>query len=236
MTVHSRICAPDQQAGFDSEITYRVFGNGEISISNTVTVDERPPSVPPAELESLPPELLGKDRRKYFVPRVGVELNLPGALENLTWYGRGPHENYVDRKIGAAVGHYQSTATEQFTPYVYPSECGGHEDTRWLALTDQAGNGLMVVGLDNLHFDALHYSIRDLAEAKHIVALQPRDDVILHLDARHMGVGGDDGWWSPVHPEFLVYPGIYRFAYKLKPITKQDDLSDVARIKIEGEF
>ncbi len=235
VTVHSRICATDQQAGFDSEITYRVFGNGEISISNMVTVDERPPSVLPAEFESLPPEFLRKDRWKYSIPRVGVELNLPGALENLTWFGRGPQENYIDRKLGAMVGRYQSTVTEQFTPYVYPGECGGKEDTRWLALTDQAGNGLMVIGSEDLHFDALHYSIRDLAEAKHIVALQTRDEVILHLDARHMGVGGDDGWWSPVHPEFLVYPGIYRFAYKLKPLIGLDDPSQVARRKIEGE-
>ena len=104
------------------------------------------------------------------------------------------------------------------------------------ALTGSDGAGLMVIGLDNLHFDALHYSISDLAEAKHIVALQPRDQVILHLDARHMGVGGDDGWLSQVHPEFLVYPGIYRFAFKLKPLTGRDNPSDVARMKIEGEF
>jgi beta-galactosidase len=134
------------------------------------------------------------------------------------------------------VGVYQSTVADQFTPYVYPGECGGKEDTRWLALRDADGNGLLVVGLDNLHFDALHYSIRDLAEAKHIIALQPRDEVILHLDVRHMGVGGDDGWMAPVHKEFLVYPGIYRFAFKLKPLTAKDDPAVMARITIEGEF
>jgi beta-galactosidase len=103
-------------------------------------------------------------------------------------------------------------------------------------LTDEEGNGLLVVGMDHLHFDALHFSIRDLTDAKHIVALQPRDEVILHLDARHMGVGGDDGWLSQVHPEFLVYPGVYRFAFKLKPLTGSDDPTEVARMEIEGEF
>jgi beta-galactosidase/beta-glucuronidase len=125
VTVCSQICASDQQSGFHSEITYRVFGNGEVSITNTVLVDERPPTQPPAKWESFPPWLLGRDRWKYFVPRVGMELNLPGALENLTWFGRGPHENYIDRKLGAAVGTYRSTVTDQFTPYVYPGECGG---------------------------------------------------------------------------------------------------------------
>ncbi|HEU0297263.1 MAG TPA: glycoside hydrolase family 2 TIM barrel-domain containing protein, partial [Anaerolineales bacterium] len=234
--VHSRLCATDQHEGIDSEITYQVFGNGEISITNTVTIDERPPFVPPGVMEWLPAEWLGSDKWKFFVPRVGVELNLPGALETLTWFGRGPHENYIDRKLGAAVGRYQSTVAEQFTPYVYPGECGGKEDVRWLALTGSDGAGLIVIGLDNLHFDALHYSISDLAEAQHceasgkgIVALPPRDEVILHLDARHMGVGGDDGWMSQVHPEFLVYPGLYRFAFKLKPLTGKEDPIEVAR-------
>jgi beta-galactosidase len=236
VTIHSRICAPDQREGFDSEIIYHVLGNGEISILNTVTIDERPPFVPQAAREWLPPEWLRGDRWKYFLPRVGVELILPGELENLTWYGRGPHENYVDRKKGAAVGTYRSTVTDQFTPYVYPGECGGKEETRWLALTDAAGDGLLVVGLDKFHFDALHYSIRDLAEARHIAALQPRDEVILHLDARHMGVGGDDGWLAQTHPEFRVYPGLYRYAFKLKPLTSQDEPAAVARMKIEGEF
>ena len=236
VTIRSQICALDQPEGFDSEISYHVLGNGEIAVTNTVMVDQRPPLVPPEALKSLPPEWLVGDRWKYFIPRVGVELNLPGALENITWFGRGPHENYVDRKLGAAVGHYQSTVTEQFTPYVYPGECGGREDTRWLALTDSNGIGLMVIGLDKLHFDALHYSIQDLAQAKHIVALQPRQEVILHLDGWHMGVGGDDGWLSQTHKEFLIFPGLYRFAFKLKPLTALDDPSEVARVKVEGEF
>src|SRR5215216_4324385 len=117
VTIHSRICAPDQRQGFDSEIIYHVFGNGEISITNAVTIDQRSPFVPAAARQWLPPEWLKSDRWKYFLPRVGVELSLPGALENLTWYGRGPHENYIDRKIGAAVGNYRSTVTDQFTPY-----------------------------------------------------------------------------------------------------------------------
>jgi beta-galactosidase len=216
ITIHvrSRVSAPDVADGIDSEVTYHVYGNGEIAIRNTVSIDERLP----------------------YVPRVGVEMLLPAGMETLTWYGRGPHENYADRKLGAAVGRYQSTVTEQFTPYVYPGECGGKEDARWLALTDSTGNGLLVVAFDKLHFDVLHHSIRDLAEAKHIVALPCREEAILHLDARHMGVGGDDGWMAPVHPEFLVFPGIYRFAYRLQPLTAGEDPAGTARVKIEGEF
>jgi beta-galactosidase len=236
VTVQARICAADQATGFDSQITYHVFGSGEIAITNTVTVEDRPPMLPTEGVSWMPPEWLADFRWKYHIPRVGVELNLPGTFESLTWYGRGPQENYCDRRLGAVVGVYQSTVSEQFTPYVYPGECGGKEDTRWLALRDSDGNGLLVLGMDNLHFDALHYSIGDLTDAKHIVALQPRDEVILHLDARHMGVGGDDGWMSPVHKEFLVFPGLYRYAFRLSPLTAQDDPGSIARTKIESAF
>jgi beta-galactosidase len=212
--VHARLCASDKHEGIDSEVIYHVYGNGEISVANKVLIDE-----------CLP-----------YVPRVGMELILPRHMDTLTWYGRGPHENYTDRKTGAAFGYYMSTVTEQFTPYVYPSECGGKEDTRWLTLTDRDGNGLMIVGLDKLHFDALHYSISDLAMAKHLNALHPREEVILHLDGWHMGVGGDDGWMAQVHNEFLIFPGKYHLAFMLKPITGKQEPSVLARVKIEGEF
>ena len=212
VNIRSWLYGQDQQDGIESDISYLVYGNGEIEISNVVEVNEHLP----------------------FIPRVGVELILPGDLGDVSWYGRGPHENYVDRKIGAAVGHYTSTVAEQFTPYVYPSECGGKEDVRWLALTGSSGVGLMFMGQELLHFDALHYSIQDLAEAKHLDALHTRDEVILHLDGWHMGVGGDDGWWSQVHEEFKIYPGIYRYAFNLKPISPDDDPAAVARTKIEG--
>ncbi len=200
ITTISRLCAAQLYSteapyGITSQVIYRVYGSGEIAVDNQVAVDENMP----------------------FLPRIGMELIVPAGFENLSWYGRGPHENYVDRKHGAAVGLYHSTVAEQFTPYVYPSECGGKEDVRWLSLTDASGAGLMVVGLDTLHFDALHYSIHDLADARHLNKLHPRPETILHLDARHMGVGGDDGWMAQVHKEFLIFPGIYRYGFTLKP-------------------
>ena len=213
--VGARLNAEDQPTtGIDSEIVYRVYGSGEVAVENKVSIDERMP----------------------FVPRVGLELVLPAGLENLTWFGRGPQENYLDRKTGAAVGLYQSTVAEQFTPYVYPSECGGKEDVRWLTLTDQAGAGLMVIGLDQLHIDASHYTIHDLAAAGHPYELTRRDEVTLHLDGWHMGVGGDDGWWSQVHEEFLLYPGKYHYGLVLRPVREQDDASALGRTLIEGVF
>jgi beta-galactosidase len=132
------------------------------------------------------------------------------------------------------VGLYRSTVAEQFTPYVYPSECGGKEEVRWLTLTNRAGAGLMVIGLKKLHIDALHYTIQDLAAAGHPHELTRLDQIILHLDGWHMGVGGDDGWTSKVHEEFLIYPGEYRFGVRLRPIARGDDPAALGRTSIEA--
>jgi beta-galactosidase len=210
--VTARLSAPDKSAGIDSQIIYQVFGDGTIVLDNSVLVEE-----------SLP-----------YLPRIGLELALVPALDQLTWFGRGPHENYVDRKCGAAVGLYKSRVADQYSPYVYPGECGGKEDVRWLALRDKSGSGLLVTALDHLHFDALHYTIQNLAEAGHTYALVRQDEVILHLDGWHMGVGGDDGWMASVHPEFLIYPGKYHYAVQLKPVTGHDNLAALGRARIEG--
>jgi beta-galactosidase len=207
VTAGAHLCAPDKVDGIDSALVFNVYGNGEVELENRVSISERLP----------------------FVPRVGVELALPGDIDQLTWFGRGPHENYVDRKTGAAVGLYHSTVDDQFVPYVFPSECGGKEDVRWLALTDRDGGGLLVVARDRLHFDALHYALEDLAAAGHPYELTRLDDVILHLDGWHMGVGGDDGWWSQVHDEFLLFPGDYGYGVRLRPVLPGDDLATAAR-------
>ena len=92
----------------------------------------------------------------------------------------------------------------------------------------------MVQGLKPLHVDALHYRIRDLAEARHTWALVARDEVVLHLDGWHMGVGGDDGWMACVHPEFRIYPGRYSFGLRMKPLAGGGDPRSLGRMDIEG--
>ena len=103
-----------------------------------------------------------------------------------------------------------------------------------MALTNLNGVGLMVIGLNKLHVDALHYSIRDLAEAKHTYALERCDEITLHLDGWHMGVGGDDGWMAGTHPEYLINPGRYCFGLRLRPVTAGDDLRAAGRTALAG--
>ena len=133
------------------------------------------------------------------MPRFGTILTLPGHLDQVEWYGRGPHENYWDRRTGAAVARYTAPVSELAHPYVRPQETGTRSDTRWVAVTDGSGTGLLVRGLPTVSFSALPYTLEDLdageqKAGRHWADLVPRDDVTLTVDYLQQGVGGDDSW------------------------------------------
>ncbi|MFO7635617.1 MAG: glycoside hydrolase family 2 TIM barrel-domain containing protein [Caldilinea sp.] len=148
------------------------------------------------------------------LPRIGVDLVLPAALEQLEWYGRGPWENYSDRKASALIGRYRSTVTEQYVPYVMPQEHGQKTDVRWLALTDKRGVGLHVQGAPTVEFSASHFTANDLFGARHTYELTPRPEVYLNLDAAQRGLGtascGPD-----TLPQYCLLESMYRFGYRL---------------------
>jgi beta-galactosidase len=123
------------------------------------------------------------------LPRVGVNLCLQPGLENLSWYGRGPWENYPDRKASAMLGIYHSTVSSQYVPYIMPQEHGHKTDTRWLSLTDQNGHGLQIVGYPTLEYNASHFTENDLYHARHTIDLQPRPEIWLNIDSAMRGLG-----------------------------------------------
>lgn len=122
------------------------------------------------------------------LPRLGVLMVLPPGFENLSWFGRGPFENYTDRKRAALVDGHQSSVTGQYVPYILPQEHGNHVDTRWLSL-DNGRVALEIVALGPLEFSASHYTAQDLYHATHTHELVPRAETFLHLDYRQRGVG-----------------------------------------------
>jgi beta-galactosidase len=147
--------------------TYTLYGDGTLTISNRFE--------PQSELPVL--------------PRLGIALQLASTLENLQWYGRGPWENYADRKDCTPVGLWKSTVTQQYVPYPRPQECGNKEDVRWLSLTDAQGKGLRIESSAPMSFSALHYTVTDLDKADFTWQLQARKAVVLSLDAYQLGLG-----------------------------------------------
>lgn len=205
--VHSILCPPDEKDGIISYLRYTVDGNGIITIENQVDINRHFP----------------------ILPRIGISFILPQQLMQLQWYGRGPHENYPDRKTSAHIGIYESEVDEQHFPYIQPVECDGKEDVRWLSLRDEDGVGIMVKGFTPLHFDVHRNSVEDYAKAMHTVDLIPRPEIYLNVDYLHSGLGGDTGWTPNIHPEYQVKPGKYQYSLSLRPLRQEEEPSIIYR-------
>jgi beta-galactosidase len=123
------------------------------------------------------------------LPRIGVRLALPQGFEHVHWNGRGPWENYPDRKAGALVGVYDNTVMGEYVPYVMPQEHGLKCDTRWVELAHFNGTSIRFTAEPLFHFSASHFQSEDLTKAFHTYDLKARPDTWLCLDAAHRGVG-----------------------------------------------
>lgn len=165
----------------------------------------------------------GKDLPE--IPVIGMEMMVPAMFENLTWYGRGPHENYWDRNKSAKVGLYTKKVKEQFVNYIKPSEMGNKTDVRWLTVTNDEGIGLIFKGNPIFEFSALNHSIEDLESAIHPYELPKRKEVFIHINYKQMGVGGDDSWGAKTHPDFTLYANrTYTYSFRIEIIGKKQKL------------
>ena len=133
----------------------------------------------------------------HAVPRLGLSLVLDKDLECIEYYGRGPRENYVDRRTGSFLGLWKSTVAEEFEEYVRPQDCGGKADVRYVELKDGSGRGVRFAASEPMFVQALHYTWEDLDFARHRAGqkrfrapLVARPEVYLNLDVRQVGLGG----------------------------------------------
>ncbi len=168
------------------------------------------------------------------IPRFGLAMTLPGTMDGVTWYGRGAHESYWDRRSGAAVGRYSSRTDSLYHPYARPQETGNRADTRWVSLRDDEGWGLLAVGLPRLDFTALPYTVSDLDEGeakrqRHTVDLPRHDYVALHIDERQQGLGGDNSWGAVPHRRYTLLPRAMSYRLLLRTLSPDDDPSVEAR-------
>jgi beta-galactosidase len=165
------------------------------------------------------------------LPRIGLVMKLASDLDNLSWYGHGPHENYADRLDSTPLGVWKSTVAEQAFPYIRPQETGNKEGVRWLSLTNKEGRGLLVVAEDPpIAASALHFTANDLAGATHQHELFPRDEVILSLDARQCGLG--NGSCGPgVLTKYAVPIEPYSLHVSLRPLATGEEPTKAATLR-----
>ena len=192
---------------FDLHTRWTILGNGCINVSNWI------------EPHGTPGNL----------PKLGLRMDLPAALNRYTWFGRGPHENYVDRKTSADVGLYSSSVADQFVPYVDTQETGNKEDVRWCALTDSDGAGLLVVAGSRMCVTALPYTAQELSAARHPTDLPASDRVILCVDYAQNGLGGASCGPAPLN-KYRLRAKPVGFTFSLRPYAPATgDMRDAAR-------
>ncbi|MCE5184872.1 MAG: DUF4981 domain-containing protein [Planctomycetaceae bacterium] len=194
------VSATPTGAGFNLQTTWKVRGDGSIESANYFE-----------PFGQLPP-----------LPRLGVVMNVANEYECVNWYGRGPFENYSDRKEAADIGLWSAKVDDLYIPYPRPQETGLRTDVRWISLTDASGRGLLIKAAEPIAFSALHYTAADLAKTAHPFELTRRNEVILSLDARHSGLG--NGSCGPgVLPEYEVKPEPVELHLYLAPVDENPD-------------
>ncbi|NRF89463.1 DUF4981 domain-containing protein [Paenibacillus frigoriresistens] len=225
---HHIRCAPWQEAGSGrtlQSLTAKSIGDGRAEVHVQYELATKPSSevqlvytVSPSGEVEVRMELVPGDHLPE-IPEIGVLFQLDRSFQQLSWYGRGPHENYWDRATGAKLALYSGTAQEQFVPYLRPQECGNKTDVRWATLTDANGRGLRITGLPLVELNALPYLPSELEAHDHTYKLPASDKVVLRVNYKQMGVGGDDSWGARTHPEFTLYANrTYAYSFTFKGI------------------
>ena len=184
-----------------------IYGDGTIKVDVTFNADQ-----------SLP-----------ILPKLGLQLKIPANYNNLQYLGRGPHENYWDRKLGADVGTYKTTVTEDYYSYIRPQESSNKTEVRWMKLTDNAGIGVLIKAInENLSMSAIPYSTWNIEEALHTYDLKKTAFYTINIDHKQMGVGGDDSWSQKAlpHKEFRIPAKNYTYSFLIQPI-KNDKIRKV---------
>jgi beta-galactosidase/beta-glucuronidase len=196
--VHAILGGYSLWTAFDVNYRFDICANGELVIDTRVK-----------PLQEVMPSL----------PRLGLQLKVPGEFERISWYGRGPHENYIDRLESARVGLYSGAVADQYVPYVFPQENGNKADVRWTALTDLHGVGLLAVGQPLLNVSAHYFTPEDFTAAAHTYDLKPRDEITLNLDYAQNGLGSNSCGPGPLE-KYWLQAVEHAFTVKLKPFTR----------------
>ena len=185
-------------------LTYRIGAGGAVVVTQQLKAGKTDGSVPP-------------------MFRFGMQVQVPRAMERIGYYGRGPHENYADRKHSAWIGRYRQTVGQQFYPYIRPQETGTKTDVRWWRQTDAAGRGLEVRSDAPCSMSALRYSIASLDDGaqkdqRHSELVPRAGYVNLCIDQRQMGLGGVNSWGALPLPEYCIPYADYAFSFVLRPV------------------
>jgi beta-galactosidase len=182
--------------GFENLYTYIITADGEITLHHSVNPQGHIP---------------------LWLPRIGLTMTLDKSLDRVKWYGRGPQENYPDRKTGYKIGIYTSTVKEMYEPYLIPQDYGLRTDNRWLRMTNEKGDGLEFSMNEWFNFNAYPYTTDNLTKAQYTYQLQESDGITLNLDYSTSGVGCTA---RGIFPAYRTYPQGYEREVKIRVVER----------------
>ena len=180
------------------DVVYTAYPDGQVKVDATFTTPGR-----------------------VVLPRYGLKMNLVPGLENVEYYGYGPHENYWDRRSSARLGRYATSVEGMEERYVRPETMGNREDTRWLTITDNAGRGVKVTALDHMNFSAQHYEDADLLKRvanHHELPRIKKAETVLTLDAAQVGLGNASCGPGPLKEYQLLPDHTYTLSFVISPV------------------
>ena len=195
------------------KVNYYISGNGTIKVEYALHVKPGLPNI----------------------PKVGMQGGIARHYDNITWFGRGPMENYIDRRYGFDAGVYSQPINEFMEPYAVPQENGNRTDVRWMFLSNKNNDGLLVVADSLLSMSAWPYTEENIETAKHTNKLIDAGYITLNIDLVQMGVGGNDSWSDVAAPleQYQIQAKDYRYSFYLMPakLKKSEINSLVKKIK-----
>lgn len=196
--------------GLNLQLSYKVSGGGTVEVNYLAKIDD-----------------------KLSEPlRIGLTTELSGDLGVMSFYGKGPYENYSDRCRAAEVNVYSGKVDDFIFHYVRPQENGNHTQVRWLALRNATGSGLMIVGMQPLNTSVWPYTTENISKATHINDLEPAGFFTVNIDLGQAGVGGNDTWsWRGIPlPEYHLNKKEYSYGFKLVPFAKVKDVAGLVKV------
>lgn len=195
---------PSVSAGTKLQLTYEINNRGAVKVNQKLVAE--------------------KGAKVSNIFRFGMQMVMPKSFENISYYGRGPVENYIDRMWATELGVYNQTVTDQFYAYIRPQENGNKTDIRWWKLLNEAGSGLQFVAEAPFSASALHYTIESLdsgweKKQEHSNEVEPADLTNFLIDKVQMGLGCVDSWGAIPREEYMLPYGDYEFTFIMQPIS-----------------
>lgn len=193
------------QVHSELRLNYEINSDGEISVEQLISID--------------------KTKETPMLPRFGMEMVLPKNFNAISYYGRGPHENYVDRNFSSKVGLYNQTVSEQYYPYIRPQETGHKTDVRWCSLSNSKGITLTIESDNLFGITALHYLRSDLDDGlkkdqRNAKDIKERDLTSLQIDHKQMGLGSINSWGALPREKYRLKEKEYKCKFKITPLLK----------------